>query len=811
MTTDSNPPISRRAFNRLAAGAAATSGLASTPEESAGSPESANGQDRQVPGGYDYDVVIVGGGCAGALAASKLAHEGFSVLILEAGRELRHPADKVSAFYEANPKVPSSPWPRDKEANSPTVLDMGSTRSDDKGPPDWLRPKDSKGNRRQVIQHDKIAAEDAGTKNDPRTVFGDDFVPEYVPFNSTYSRLGGGSTNHWQGIALRHVPNDLELHSGYAKKSGNLEFSTYARDWPIKYDELEKWYRMAEWEVGVAGDESYDNNLGAWHSRDEESGTAYPMPAIALSYQDLQFKKKVEGRKKIVDRAVQVLPLPQARNSVDRDGRPPCQGNSSCIPICPIQAKYDATVHLKKAATAGDTSASGCNATIEYQSVAWKVEVDTQDGDRVSRIHYRRWGNVAPHDEEVTARTYVLAAHAIETAKLLLISPWKKSDRKDRNYKCVANSSDQVGRNLMDHIVYIAWGYAEDPVYPYRGPLATAGINDFRDQPGDGVRHRFDRKRRSRAAYRISIANDSWSWPVPAEINAKRLISRIVEIRIKELIRKMSDEQIQESGLDRREILESLGISDRDMGMMYNSNLKGETFGDRLRSHVRESMIRQVRVGAELEALPLPDSRVTVSSKIDFDNGFKGVPCEDRDELGIPRPHVHYRISEYTKKGVVESVTALDKILRGMGAVNLPDAPEGHPDKRSIHSRIVLDEDGLPSDMEPGTVRTIKNFTNRECTSNVIRYRDRDHKRKRYEYGGAGHIMGTFRMGDDPTDSVVDRDCRCHDHDNLFLLGSGVFPSSGTANPTLTIMALALRAADTIAKQLAAEESSATV
>jgi glucose dehydrogenase len=54
--------------------------------------------------------------------------------------------------------------------------------------------------------------------------------------------------------------------------------------------------------------------------------------------------------------------------------------------------------------------------------------------------------------------------------------------------------------------------------------------------------------------------------------------------------------------------------------------------------------------------------------------------------------------------------------------------------------------------------------------------------------------MGTARMGDDAKDSVVDRDLRTHDHTNLFILGSAVFPTSATANPTLTIAALTLRA-----------------
>jgi len=60
---------------------------------------------------------------------------------------------------------------------------------------------------------------------------------------------------------------------------------------------------------------------------------------------------------------------------------------------------------------------------------------------------------------------------------------------------------------------------------------------------------------------------------------------------------------------------------------------------------------------------------------------------------------------------------------------------------------------------------------------------------------GAGHIIGTARMGNDPKSSVVDSELRSHDHPNLFILGSAVFPTSATANPTLTIAALSLRAA----------------
>lgn len=66
------------------------------------------------------------------------------------------------------------------------------------------------------------------------------------------------------------------------------------------------------------------------------------------------------------------------------------------------------------------------------------------------------------------------------------------------------------------------------------------------------------------------------------------------------------------------------------------------------------------------------------------------------------------------------------------------------------------------------------------------------------DFAGAGHIMGTTKMGADAHSSVVDGNCRKHDHQNLFLTGAGVFPTCGTANPSLTVAALSLRLAEYI-------------
>jgi choline dehydrogenase-like flavoprotein len=63
-------------------------------------------------------------------------------------------------------------------------------------------------------------------------------------------------------------------------------------------------------------------------------------------------------------------------------------------------------------------------------------------------------------------------------------------------------------------------------------------------------------------------------------------------------------------------------------------------------------------------------------------------------------------------------------------------------------------------------------------------------------YGAyGGHHMGTARMGSDPRSSVVDSDCRVHGIDNLYIAGAATFPTSSQANPTLTVVALALRLA----------------
>jgi choline dehydrogenase-like flavoprotein len=73
---------------------------------------------------------------------------------------------------------------------------------------------------------------------------------------------------------------------------------------------------------------------------------------------------------------------------------------------------------------------------------------------------------------------------------------------------------------------------------------------------------------------------------------------------------------------------------------------------------------------------------------------------------------------------------------------------------------------------------------------------------QRIPLAGVAHQNGTIRFGDDPETSALDRNCKAHDVDNLYVVDGSFFPSSGAVNPALTIMANALRVGDHLAARM---------
>ena len=559
----------------------------------------------------EYDVVVIGGGVAGALIAWKLAEAKRKVLILDAGEKRLHKTDRaafVKLFAEAvnSKKSPSQPYvdtDNSKFAHSPDVQDFN--------------PADSA---------NKLYYRQLGPNM----------------FKSQYQRLSGGSTWAWRGNTPRYIPSDFKLKTLFG----------VGVDWPITYDDLESWYCDAEDALGVAADHKEWNGIfGAYRSR------KFPMSKIAQAYGDQQLKRRLDGVK-IDGVKVRIFALPQARNSRKYDGRRACEGNSNCVPLCPIQAKYDATVHVKKALKLG--------ATMVEQAVVTDLKVDASGN--ISEVVYKTW----PDGQTTSAKgkIVVLAAHAIEAPKILLNSNGGSG---------IANSSDQVGRNLMDHPGGEGAAIMPFQVFPFRGPQSTSCIESFRD-------HKF---RDQFCAFRLTIGNDGWGRTQHPYDTFKNLTDR-------------------------------------------------KLFGEELQKELNHTVTRQLRVAYSTEQLPDPGSRVTLAN--------------ETDDFGIRKPQIAYKVDDYTRKGM-EYVQKIIKLM---------------------FTKIGANEDEWEfSDLKAGT------------------------------YSGSGHIMGTCRMGSDPASSVVDAGCRSHDHQNLFVAGSAVFPTSSCVNPTITVAALALRTAASIQKQLA--------
>jgi choline dehydrogenase-like flavoprotein len=106
-------------------------------------------------------------------------------------------------------------------------------------------------------------------------------------------------------------------------------------------------------------------------------------------------------------------------------------------------------------------------------------------------------------------------------------------------------------------------------------------------------------------------------------------------------------------------------------------------------------------------------------------------------------------------------------------------------------------------DMLKRSIRLINAYLGQTGTGRLKLTKPVDDSNVRDRIGTGLHHMGTTRMSADPADGVVDADCRVHGFDNLFVAGSSVFPTVGFSNPTLTIVALACRMADTIDQELA--------
>ncbi|WP_454688325.1 GMC family oxidoreductase [Achromobacter aloeverae] len=284
-------------------------------------------------------------------------------------------------------------------------------------------------------------------------------------FAAQYIRMFGGTSWHWAAQLWRFVPNDFKTHSVYG----------HGKDWPIGYDDIEDYYYQAEVIAGVGGAQ----DTGSPRSK------PFPMETVPASYFQQRVTARLAPDFKVQDDCT-------GRNSRNYDGRPACCGNNNCMPLCPIDAQYNGGIAAREAEATG--------AQVITEAVVYKLEHDASG--KIVAAHYYDWNKTS---HRVTGKYFVLAANAIEIPKLLLMST---SDKFPRG---IANSSDNVGRNLCDHPAISVTFDVDEPIWPGRGPVSPCSIGQFRD--GD-FRHEH-------APFRIDISNASAVAAVTKEIIAE--------------------------------------------------------------------------------------------------------------------------------------------------------------------------------------------------------------------------------------------------------------------------------------------------
>jgi len=224
-----------------------------------------------------YDLIVVGAGAGGGVAAGVLAEAGKRVLLLERGRDL--------AFDDI---------PRDHLRNHRFTRYGHNTGPELDGNPRVF--VDADGAERVIQPHED------DYQNNAMTV--------------------GGGTRVFGAQAWRFLPTDFAMASTYGAPPGSS-----LADWPIGYDDLAPYYQRAEWEIGVAGDSAASARI--WQRERE-----FPMPAVPLNRQGAVLRRGADAL------GWSTIGVPLLINSLPYGGRPACIQCQHCVGFaCPSDAK----------------------------------------------------------------------------------------------------------------------------------------------------------------------------------------------------------------------------------------------------------------------------------------------------------------------------------------------------------------------------------------------------------------------------------------------------------------------------------------
>jgi choline dehydrogenase-like flavoprotein len=335
-----------------------------------------------------FDAIIVGSGISGGWVAKELTQRGLKVLMLERGPKVEHGADY----------------------SHETALQ--TRRRDDQIPDDEKK-----------LHYPYYEGVTYAMFNSNKAFWASDHDYPYEtapgkPYRWIRGYQLGGRSLTWGRQSYRWSPADFE---------SNLK-DGHGVDWPIRYEDLEPWYDHVEAFAGISG--SYEELP---QLPDGDFLPPYPFNAVEELAKE-QIEAAFPTRRLIMGRTANLSRVAKPQMDV---GRQRCEGYVRCHHGCPLGGYFST-----QAATLPVAQATG-NLTVVTDAIVESVIYDPATKRATGVRAIDRNSKTATTYE---ARLVFLNASAINTAALLLNS------RSEAFPRGLANGSDQVGRNLMDHV-----------------------------------------------------------------------------------------------------------------------------------------------------------------------------------------------------------------------------------------------------------------------------------------------------------------------------------------------------------------------
>ena len=335
-----------------------------------------------------FDAIVVGSGISGGWVAKELCERGLKVLMLERGPEVRHGEDYSNDLAASRTPKEDQIALEEREKHYPYHVGVSYA----------------------LFESNKA-------------FWASDYDHPYEtapgkPYRWIRGYQLGGRSLTWGRQSYRWAPQDFE---------SNLK-DGHGVDWPIRYDDLAPWYDHVEAFAGISGD--YD---GLCQLPDGDFLPPWPMNAVEEAVK-ANIEAAFPTRRMIMGRVANLSRTTKVHQDL---GRKRCEGKLRCAHGCNLGGYFST-----QAATLPAALATG-NLTVVTDAVVASVEHDPVLG-RVTGVRVvdrnTREGRTYP------ARMVFLNASSINTSAILLNS------RSEAFPRGLANGSDQVGRNLMDHV-----------------------------------------------------------------------------------------------------------------------------------------------------------------------------------------------------------------------------------------------------------------------------------------------------------------------------------------------------------------------